>query len=480
MKLLRTRITSLVSSAKGGLSRFLKNPRHRRILSGSLILGVSVVIAKMIGMIKQMIIAAWFGTSSVVDAFYMALLVSTFVNTVTGTALGSAVIPTYVQEKQLKGVGEVQKSLSEATLLSAALFTAFAAAEVLIGPYFLSWIGRNLRADQVIIAANLFYILVPCTILCGPIYLWSAIYNAENRFAIPALGPAVSSIVIVLVIYMGAKWGIYSLAAGTLAGFAVHGLLLWAGRTNIKMNFVPGWYGGRPSNVQIGKQYGPMLAATLLHNSSMLVDQTMAANLGAGSLTALNYAWSVVFAFLGIGSAIVGTVFLPHFSAMSAKGQRSANIRMLKQYSLLLLFGSLPPAAALFFLGEPIVMWVFERGEFSRNDTLLVSQIVQMFSFQIPFYLLGILGVRFLSAELNNSFTFRTTIVGAILNVVLDLVLIEIMGLKGIALSTSIVYAVTTSLIFGKIALTHYGHRSESQSSGPTEAALWRTYDKRS
>jgi putative peptidoglycan lipid II flippase len=149
-------------------------------------------------------------------------------------------------------------------------------------------------------------------------------------------------------------------------------------------------------------------------------------------------------------------VFLPHFSAMIARGGKPEAINMLKVYSVVLLLGSIPVAAAIFLFAEPIVRLVFERGEFSRNDTIMVAQVVQMYSVQIPFYLLGILGVRFLSAELNNAFTFRISLMGAILNIVLNFLFIELMGLKGIALSTSIVYAVTTSLIFAKIVLNRY------------------------
>jgi putative peptidoglycan lipid II flippase len=243
---------------------------------------------------------------------------------------------------------------------------------------------------------------------------------------------------------------------GTALGFAAQAILLWAGNSNLRMSFAPNWYGIRRSSLQIGRQYSPMLAATLLHNSSMLVDQTMAANLGSGSLTVLNYSGSVIFAFLSIGSSVVGTVFLPHFSAMIARGGKPEAINMLKVYSIVVLLGSIPVAAAIFLFAEPIVRLVFERGEFSRNDTIIVSQVVQMYSVQIPFYLLGILGVRFLSAELNNAFTFRISLMGAILNIVLNFLFIELMGLKGIALSTSIVYAVTTSLIFAKIVLNRY------------------------
>ena len=91
-------------------------------------------------------------------------------------------------------------------------------------------------------------------------------------------------------------------------------------------------------------------------------------------------------------------------------------------------------------LSEPLVRLLFERGAFTGEDTRIVA-FVQIFSLlQIPFYLLGIIYVRAISALQRNTLLMWGSAISLILNVVMNLILMRYIGVAGIALSTAIVY----------------------------------------
>jgi putative peptidoglycan lipid II flippase len=98
------------------------------------------------------------------------------------------------------------------------------------------------------------------------------------------------------------------------------------------------------------------------------------------------------------------------------------------------------------------VRLVFQRGAFQAEDTLLVARIQQMYLLQVPFFVLGILGVRMLVALSKNHLLTIMAVVNLIVNVVGNLVFMRWFGVSGIALSTSVVYMVSMSMILILVA----------------------------
>ena len=105
-------------------------------------------------------------------------------------------------------------------------------------------------------------------------------------------------------------------------------------------------------------------------------------------------------------------------------------------------------ALAMFISSEFLISLLFERNEFKPEDTQFVFPIQQMFVLQIPFYAVGIIFNRFLTSINKNNFLVISSIISLALNIALNTVLIDLMGVSGLALATSIVSLTNTVVIF--------------------------------
>jgi putative peptidoglycan lipid II flippase len=180
----------------------------------------------------------------------------------------------------------------------------------------------------------------------------------------------------------------------------------------------------------------------------VLVDQSMAAMLESGSVATLNYANKVVAMILGISSMAIGTAVLPHFSRLIASENWSEVRYTFRTYTRLIIMVTIPATLILFYLSEPITKLLFERGAFTSQDTQLVAQTQAYYLLQLPFYVLGILGVRLISAMAKNKVLMHISFVNLIINIIGNYFFMQYLGVAGIALSTAIVYALSTGIVF--------------------------------
>ena len=105
-------------------------------------------------------------------------------------------------------------------------------------------------------------------------------------------------------------------------------------------------------------------------------------------------------------------------------------------------------AIALILLSQPIVSIIFERNAFTPENTEIVYRVQQMYILQIPFYVMGMVMNRYLTAINKNNFLVVTSTISLILNIVLNYFLIRTIGLYGLALATSLVSLVNTMIIY--------------------------------
>jgi putative peptidoglycan lipid II flippase len=101
---------------------------------------------------------------------------------------------------------------------------------------------------------------------------------------------------------------------------------------------------------------------------------------------------------------------------------------------------------------HPLIRILFQRGAFTAVDTKIVSRVQAFLSLQIPFYILGQLGVRLISALKRNSVLMVIAGVNLVVNVIFNLISMRYWGVAGIALSTSLVYLVSCTLVYASIA----------------------------
>ncbi len=414
---------------------------NRRIMAAVLTVGGFSLVVKATATLKELAVAYRFGTGDAVDAFLIAFLVpSLVVNVVTGS-LTAAFTPVYIQVRETQGVAAARRLFDSATAGSAFLVLAVSCVLLALAPFGLRYLSHGFSAEKLALTRSLFFLLLPVVLLSAVITLWSAVLNAEERFASVALAPAcVPLLSLALILIAGRAWGIYSLAIGTVLGFVAQCGVLAVALTRQGLRVVPRWAGMTPELRGVVSQYAPMVAGAALISSSWAIGQAMAATLPPGSVASLNYGNKVVAMITEVGSMALATAVLPHFSLMVARRDWPAIRRTIRVYVRLILLTAVPATLILILLSKAIVRVLFERGAFTEADTFLVARIQALYLLQVPFVMVGMLFVRVASSLQRNQVLLVGAAITLPLNVALNFALMRSLGASGIALSTSLVF----------------------------------------
>jgi putative peptidoglycan lipid II flippase len=411
----------------------------QKILAAASIVGFFTVLSQVGGFAKELTVAAWFGTGDAVDAFLIALLVPRLAGSISASFL-----PTFIRVYRNRGVAGAQKVLTG--VISGFLFFGLILSVILIvfTPLYLPALCSGFSSEKLRLARMILYALVPIILLKGLSTICAGVLNALDNFALAAILPILGPLsAIFFILTNGASLGIYALVSGTILGFGLETVLISGAIIRRKFSLRPHLIGDDPDLRIVIGQFLPMVAGSILMGSTELVDKGMAAALSPGSVAALNYGNKIIAAVLTLATTAIGTAVLPYFTRLVSEKDWK-NIRsILKSYLGLIFAVGIPTAMLIYVFSDSIVNIIFQRGSFTAGDTAVVSAVQAYFSFQVPFYIAGILVVRLISALRANHILMWGAAINLVVNIGFNIVFIHYLGLKGIALSTSFVYLVS-------------------------------------
>lgn len=421
---------------------------NRRIFGAAVTVGALTLVAAIATMGKELLVAAFFGTSDALDAFLIAFLLPSFIITVLAGSFSAALVPTYIQVREHEGQPAAQRLLSGVLALGLVLLLAVVAMLFLAAPLVLPLLGSSFNPAKLLLTERLFYVLLPIILISGMTTILSAILNADEHFALAAFTPALVPLAAaVALLALRQRLGIYALASGTVAGYGLQ--LVWLGRALGKhgISVWPRWRGLDAAMRKVIGQYVPMVAGAALMSGTFLVDQSIAVTAGSGSVSALVYGNKLVALAFTLGATAVRTAVLPYFARMVAGRDWDGVRRTLGAYTRLIVLGTIPVTLLLFVFALPLVRLLYERGAFTAEDAHLVAQVQAMYALQLPFYVMGSLLTPLISSFRENRILMWAAVINLPLNIGLDLLFLKFLGVKGIALSTAVVYVISCAYL---------------------------------
>ena len=431
-------------------------PSHRSVLASAAMLGVATVLVKLVALAKDWMVARQIGAGDELDAFLVAFIIPSFGVTVLGQSFALAFVPTYLRVHAQQSAAAAARLVGTVALGGFVALVGLALVLALAAPYLLHLVGSSFDDAKLALTVTMFYLLAPVLVAGGLSSIFAAVLNAHEHFRVTALAPLtlVGSTVTVFWLFQE-RFGIYALAGGLLLGFTLECCVLAIAVIRLRLI---AWPAGRlhPQLGHVGSQYAPVVVGSLLMSSSAVVDQSMAASLGSGTVSVLDYGNKIVALVLTIVAVSLSTVLFPRFSRLIAEGRWGELKRTLYAYATGILLASIPVVALLAFFAEPMIRLLFERGKFTAETTHAVSLVQMYLSLQVPFYILVMLGFRVLAAMDCNQIALRIGAMNLVLNVCGNYLFMQWLGVNGIALSTSLVYAtamvVTLAAIHFKMA----------------------------
>ena len=425
---------------------FISNIFKNATITNVIIVGVTTLIVSGLGFFKEIVVANTFGLSELLDTFYIAILVPSFISGVFLGSFNSVFIPNYVSElKTGKSIGAFQSTSFLMTILVSLLFLiiAFLFTDVYLETFFK---GHTQQYYDLIKVQ--FYYVAPCILFWGFSSLINGILTIDDEFTFSSLNTVFTPISIIFcLVFFKEQLGTIVLAFGTLIGSFLSFLFILT--VAIKRNIIhlhkPDF---KSVNIKIlFKQLPAKLSSSLLSGINPLVDQYFSAQLVIGSIAALNYGIKIPAFGISIIGAALGNVLLPYFSKNAIDNRQETFKKLTKILKYLIIVSSIVVVIGI-FLSAPIISILFERNAFTSSDTVIVSKIQQMYLLQIPSYVTGLVMVKFLTSINKNNFMVLASIINLLLNIVLNYMLIKSMGVYGLALATSLVSIINSIILY--------------------------------
>jgi len=440
-----------------------------RIFRAASSVAIAGVLVKIAATFKEVVVAGVYGRSDAMDAFLIAFLIPNLLINLIAESMNQALIPTLVRVRELEGHDSAQRLLSSSMLWITALLTGTSLLLAASARLFFPLIASHFPADKLATSEHLFYALLPVVLLTGIATNCTAVLNTLDHFAWPAVAPIVTPVAIMLAAgFFSPQFGLWALVYATVGGAALHlGLMVWMMERR-GYRFRLRWNGRTEAMQEVAHQYGPVLLSSVVASSGLLVDQSMAAMLPTGSVSALVYAGRFVSVVLTLLAGAVSAAVVPSFSRMIAYRDWTGCRQTLLTWSLITAAVSVPITLLLMVGAHPLIRIAFQHGVFKASDTAVVSPVLVMYAIQIPFYVISRVFYRFIVAMRRTDLVFYCGVINLILDIALNLVLMRWMGIAGIALATSL-WTVSTFifLLYWARRLLRDGPQSGPESGKP-------------
>ncbi|AKS42514.1 murein biosynthesis integral membrane protein MurJ [Wenzhouxiangella marina] len=357
------------------------------------------LVSRLLGLVRDIVIARWFGASAATDAFVAAFKIPNFLRRLFAEGSFSLAFVPVLSEYKERGDHEALRSLIDATTgVLLAVLLVITAIGVLAAPWVISLFAPGFRENpaQFALATEMLRVTFPYLMLIALTALAGGILNTLGRFALPALTPAllnVSLIVAAVVFSAQFEEPIKALAWGVLvAGLLQLGFLLPSlARHGVLPRPRPDFR--HPGVRRILRLMVPTLFGSSVAQISLLLDVLIASLLFTGSISWLYYADRMMEFPLGLFGVALSTVILPALSGLHAGGQ-SGRFRRTMDWALLLgVVVGIPAAVGLAVLAEPVIIALFQYGAFDPESARMAALALMVYCLGLPAFM----GVKILA-----------------------------------------------------------------------------------
>ncbi len=433
-----------------------------RLPKGSLVLTGLTVLSVALGYAREGILAYYFGTGAVLDAFYVAFTLPQLLVALATTVSVSALLPVYVGHLKGGHPDLAQKLVQRWFSLLLAVMTTVAVLLGIAPEAFMSALAPGFDPALTRDASQFLRGLLPYTVLGGVAATYKVVLDSHQRFTAPAAARAAVAVLVIASTVIGAaRFGVWALVAGYSAGgalmFGIH-VLGARGVTERPrlLRLGPPRLDGLPlSNV------GWITLQMALGQLFTIADRFFASGLEAGSIAALNYSRAIVTAPQNLVTSVLATVLFPILAAKVAEGRTDAALRETAKWLGVIVVASAPIVGLVIAFRVEIVDLLFQRGAFDVESTALVASVLTVLPFTIMLGGCNAVLNRLLLSRKAFKVTAALAAITGLAKIVMNASFVEPLGITGLALASVL------SGLLGLVLRLVYGWRRDAAPAVP-------------
>jgi len=412
------------------------------------------LISRILGLVRDVVIASMFGAGPATDAFFVAFRIPNLLRRLFAEgAFSQAFVPILAEYRTRNGAGETRLLADRvATLLAAALLVV-SVLGIIAAPaiVYVSAPGFAAQPDKFALTVSMLRITFPYILFISLVSLSAAILNTWSRFAIPAFTPTLLNVAFIAGALVFAPyfdppalvlaWAVFAGGALQLA-FQIPALAKVGMLPRLRFEFRD------PGVRRILWLMGPAVLGVSVAQISLLLNTIFASFLETGSVTWLYYADRLMEFPTGLLGVALGTILLPSLSRYHAAAATEEYSKLLDWGLRLTLLLALPAAVALAMLAVPLIATLFLHGQFGADDLLRTREALIAYSVG----LLGLILVKVLAPGFYARQNIRTPVKIALFTLAatqaMNLVFIVPLKHAGLALAIGLGACINAGLLY--------------------------------
>ncbi len=417
-------------------------------------------LSRILGFVRDILIANVVGASPVADAFFAAFrLPNLFRRLFAEGAFNAAFVPLFARHLEQEGEAAARRFAGEALSVLVTGLLVLSAAAMAGMPWFIYVIGSGFSQDpeKLALAVELSRITFPYLLFMAVAALLSGVLNSLYRFAAAAAAPILLNIIFIVALvavlpFTGAPGHVMAWAVCLSGAAQFVFLVLAAKRAGMALRFP------RPRLSPAVKRLLALMLPGMLSAGALQINIFVGSSIASwqeGAFSYLYYADRVYQLPLGLIGIAIGIVLLPDLARKLRAGNDNQAMHSLNRGLEFALLLTLPATVALIVVAGPVIGGLFQHGRFGAADAAATAAALVAFAWGLPAYVLvKILQPAFYARE-DTVTPFRYSVVSVVANIVLSLVLFWHFRHVGIALATALAAWINTVLLM--LSLRRYG-----------------------
>ena len=411
----------------------------KAIFKATAVVSFFILLSRALGLARDVVIARQFGATFYNDAYVSALKVPTMIFTVVSGALVTATVPVFTEYASAGRRREAWRVFEAVAWAITLLYAAGALLGMAAAPLLVKLVVPGFAGEVASLTADLARILLPVMVFTGLASLFSGLLNANQIFGLPAFSNSVNNLcIIAAAFFLGRTWGVYGLAAGTVAAAAAMAAVQLPALVKAGFSPRPVFDFRHPGTRKVFVLALPSAAGIAVNQLSVYVTGVLASWLPEGSISALNYADRLVQFPVSLFVLALGTAVFPALSERAAAGDRGAFAATLDGSLKAVISLIVPVAAGAAVLHYPVVALIYRRGAFDERAVALTSTALLFYSLGLVGQAAGILLTRGFYSIQDTRTPVAVSLAVFVLNTALSLALTGPLKHAGLALASAL------------------------------------------
>ncbi|MEG0773306.1 murein biosynthesis integral membrane protein MurJ [Clostridium sp.] len=419
-----------------------------RLAKAATVIMIMTLINKAVGFLRDSLVASAFGTTYQTDAYNMAMQICDILFIMIALAITTTFIPILSEVLTKKSKEEMFRFANNIINILLLISIFLVTLGFIFAPQIVRIIAPLFKDETYTLAVQLTKISIFSLVFLIINATFTAVLQTLDDFLGPAIVGVLLNLPIIIYIILGAKGGVVGLTVATVIGMSLRTLaqIPFLMKHGFKFIIIFDLKDHRVKKMV--KLILPVIIGASANQINRLVNNALGSGLPKGSIAALGFGDRVSDVFYSIFAVAIVTVVFPALSrAINDNNKNEFKKYITSSVNNIFLF-MIPCTVGILVLSVPIITILFKRGVFDDNSVYMTSNVLTFYAIGLPFYSIRDIFNRALYAMQDTKTSTYNGIISVLINIGLNLVLINFMGLSALPFSSSIAAAICAILLF--------------------------------